>query len=135
MEKIRKFWLEIKRRFKYRYRNDTLNLFLGLSYCALIIASWFVSKSWRYLLISFSGIFLFAVLFRYFSTNKIQRQHEQTVFLTKMYKFNTWWKEKTSRKYRYIRCPRCNQKLKLPRGKGKIEVTCPKCRHKFDQKV
>lgn len=36
------------------------------------------------------------------------------------------------RKYKITQCPNCKQKLRLPRGKGKIVVTCKKCYTKFD---
>lgn len=29
------------------------------------------------------------------------------------------------------KCPSCNQKVRVPRGKGKIQITCPKCHVKF----
>lgn len=33
--------------------------------------------------------------------------------------------------YKYMKCPECNNLTRVPRGKGKIRVTCPKCHHKF----
>ncbi|WP_294188524.1 hypothetical protein [uncultured Clostridium sp.] len=34
--------------------------------------------------------------------------------------------------YKITSCPKCGQKLRLPRKKGKIVVTCKRCLHKFD---
>lgn len=34
--------------------------------------------------------------------------------------------------YKITKCPNCGQKLRLPRKKGKIVVTCKRCLHKFD---
>lgn len=42
------------------------------------------------------------------------------------------WKErKTSR---FLKCPNCGQILSVPKGKGRIRVTCPKCRTKMETK-
>ena len=43
------------------------------------------------------------------------------------------WKQQWHeyRTYRYLICPQCSQRLRVPRGKGKIRVTCTKCRNQF----
>lgn len=40
----------------------------------------------------------------------------------------------TDRKYKYVMCKSCGQQLRVPRKRGKLEVTCSRCRHKFDVK-
>jgi len=35
--------------------------------------------------------------------------------------------------HRTVRCPECSQKLRVPTGKGRITVTCPRCSHRFDR--
>lgn len=35
------------------------------------------------------------------------------------------------RTYRYFRCPHCRQELRVPRGRGRISITCPKCGMQF----
>ncbi len=37
--------------------------------------------------------------------------------------------------YKYFNCPNCNQKVRVPKGRGKIEITCPKCRTSFIRKT
>ena len=44
-------------------------------------------------------------------------------------KWKRQWRE--YRTYRYLICPQCSQRLRVPRGKGKIRVTCTKCRNQF----
>ena len=44
-------------------------------------------------------------------------------------KWKRQWHE--YRNYRYLICPQCSQRLRVPRGKGKIRVTCTKCRNQF----
>ena len=35
----------------------------------------------------------------------------------------------------FVRCPQCRNMLRLPRGKGRLEATCPVCRTKFEQRT
>ena len=44
-------------------------------------------------------------------------------------KWKRQWHE--YRTYRYLICPQCSQRLRVPRGKGTIRVTCTKCRNQF----
>ena len=37
--------------------------------------------------------------------------------------------------HRYYKCPKCRQSVRVPRGKGKISITCPRCREKFIRKT
>lgn len=37
--------------------------------------------------------------------------------------------------YRYFKCPGCGQEVRVPKGKGHIRITCPKCRTQFDRTV
>ena len=39
------------------------------------------------------------------------------------------------RKNRYYKCPKCKQLVRVPRGKGKISITCPRCKEKFVKKT
>lgn len=36
--------------------------------------------------------------------------------------------------YRLYRCEKCGQSLRVPKGKGKVKVTCPKCKTSFVKK-
>ena len=37
--------------------------------------------------------------------------------------------------YRYFKCPECKQKMRAPKGRGKIKVTCKHCHTQFVKKV
>ena len=39
-----------------------------------------------------------------------------------------------SKRYNDFKCPNCKQELRVPRGRGEITVTCPKCKQSFDRK-
>ena len=39
---------------------------------------------------------------------------------------------KESQQYKHLQCPHCGQMVRVPRGKGAIRVTCPRCHEKFD---
>lgn len=44
-------------------------------------------------------------------------------------------KIKERREFLIFRCPNCSQKLRLPKKKGNILVTCPRCLFKFKSKT
>ncbi len=75
-------------------------------------------------------------IFRVFSRNVAKRQAENTRFLYRKQRIKRWfdakkqqWKDRKT--YKYFRCPQCRQRMRAPRHKGKIRVTCSKCQHVF----
>ena len=76
---------------------------------------------------------------RIFSRNIYARQLENQRFM------QFWWKLKNGRSkrpsreqrknYKVFSCPTCKQKLRVPRGKGKISISCPKCGRSFIKKT
>ena len=67
-------------------------------------------------------------LFRTLSRNLPMRQAEDMVARAK------YDRAKQSRDFRFFSCPGCSSYLRVPRGKGRIQVTCPRCGHRFDRK-
>ena len=71
---------------------------------------------------------MFWALFRMFSRNTYARYEENRKFLR-------FFDRLKDREHRYFSCPKCSQPVRVPRGKGKIAITCPKCREKFIKKT
>ena len=84
-------------------------------------------------------VVLFFCYFRIFSRNIYARQMENQKLMRLWYRL----KNKTANRptaqerknYRVFVCPTCKQKLRVPRGKGKISITCPKCATSFIKKT
>ena len=82
------------------------------------------------------GVFAIAVLeysyFRIFSKNIARRQAENAKFLELTAPIRGFFGKKSGDKtHRIFQCPQCGQKVRVPKGKGKIEITCPNCRNHF----
>lgn len=72
---------------------------------------------------------LLLALFRIFSKNTARRYAENE-------KFRRFFSRLKGRKtYCYYKCPACKTKVRVPRGKGKIRITCPSCRETFVKKT
>lgn len=121
-------WL---RRFMIgRYGADQLSL-------ALIIANLLISILSRIfnskILSIFSFIISIFILYRILSRNVSKRYEENMKFLNKWNPIKNRIRKKVRRikdlkYYKYYKCSGCKQKLRVPRGKGKISITCPKCK-------
>ena len=77
--------------------------------------------------------------FRLFSRNIYRRSAENQAYLEKTRGIRTWFNSQKSlmaqRKTHHIyKCPTCHQKIRVPRGKGRIEIRCPKCHTRFFKK-
>lgn len=74
--------------------------------------------------------------FRVFSKNITKRYDENQRFLNWRYnmavKMNRQKRRLEQKKeFCFFKCPMCKQEVRVPKGHGKIEITCPKCREKF----
>ncbi len=125
-EKLQKF-------MNGRYGIDSFSkclLWLALILCILdfFINSIFID-SWLFLIIIY-------VYYRMFSCNIARRQSENMKFLQFKNKitgkFHSQKKQMKQRKTHHIyKCPVCGQKIRIPKGKGRICITCPKCKNEF----
>lgn len=81
--------------------------------------------------------FLAYAIFRMFSTDVDARARENAAFLKGIGPARPWVQNpkvafEEARTYKHGTCPECGQKVRVPRGKGKLRVTCPKCGSKFE---
>ncbi len=138
--------------FQGRYGNDQLNRVLGITAVGIALVTMFLryDSPVRYAFSAVSTIMIVLVLLRMFSRNFSARSRENTMF-------TSWWVPFTAkvrglfngggvrpahsnpsfaerRKFKYFICPQCAQRLRVPRGKGKLRVTCTRCGNKFEIK-
>ena len=123
-----------------RYGVDQLSKFtMGVALVSIILAM-FTRRSYLGSLLDMVGLFAIVyTYFRIFSINIQKRYRENQKYLSMTSKLrNRFQREKNmmeQRKTHHIySCPGCGQKIRIPRGKGKIEIKCPKCGTKFVKK-
>ena len=112
-----------------RYGTDKLNMYilgLGVGFC--LVSMFLKAPLLNLVLTSLSYVCMFWAMFRSFSRNTYKRYQENRKFLMFLDKLK-------DRDHRYFECPRCRQPVRVPRGKGKINITCPKCANRFIKKT
>ena len=121
-EKIRQFMIG-------RYGTDGLNQFLSIASLVLIL----VYILTRLPLLLYVGVVLLGFCYyRMFSRNISKRTEENYKYYAvkdrirnKFSGLKDQWDNR--RLYHYYRCPQCRQKLRVPRGRGRIQISCPRC--------
>ena len=125
-EKLRNFMIG-------RYGIDSFSKFLMGIALVLCILDIFVNSifinSWFIVIIVY-------VYYRMFSRNYNKRYQENLKFLQiknrVMSKFKSQkWMMQQRKTHHIYKCPTCNQKIRIPKGKGRICITCPKCKTEF----
>ncbi len=133
-EKLQRFMLG-------RYGADELGRMLNIVALVCIVLSLFFTRiPVLNMMLSWGGLGLAVyTCFRLFSRNVAKRYEENQHYRTFRYQMVTKWdakkKQFAQRKtYRFYKCPQCSQKVRVPRGRGKICITCPKCKNEFIKK-
>lgn len=133
-------------RIKYRTtsagsRFDTLSRFLIVGSLIPLTVSLILRRSFRYLSLAFYMLamicFVWAV-WRAYSSKKYQRAKENAHFVSgRFYKGLRNWRVRFSQRkdYRFFRCPGCRRWLRVPRGRGKLQISCPGCGSRFTKKT
>lgn len=113
-----------------RYGADDLNKFILIAAAVVIILSMFVFPD---ILYPISLALIIIGFFRMLSKNVHKRSLENQRYLQMTYKVRRWFSSRKSQveqrdTHRFYSCPSCRTRLRVPRGKGRIIITCPKCR-------
>ena len=112
-----------------RYGTDKLSMtMLVVSLILSLIGSFVRLPLLNLLITAVSYVLMFWAIFRSFSRNTYKRYQENR-------KFMQIFDRLKDREHRYYDCPNCRQPVRVPRGKGKIAITCPRCRERFVRKT
>lgn len=119
-----------------RYGMDSLGRFTMSLALIFIVLGMFIPNR---LINILSWICIFLSYYRMMSRDVYKRSTENQQFLNRTSKLRRWFYTQKNtfaqRKTHHIyKCPSCKQKIRIPRGKGKIEIRCPKCSTTFIKK-
>ena len=123
-------------RFMYgRYGNDQLNVALLVLYLAFFLLYLITGLEPLY---GISFVVILFALFRMLSRNPARRRAENAKFLRVAGPAIQWFRLRRTihrdKEHCYFKCPNCGQQLRVPRGKGRITVTCRSCGATFEEK-
>lgn len=129
LEKIRKFMYG-------RYGNDMLNFALLIVGCLVTSILPFVKVPY----IHYLGLIPYIiVIYRTMSKNISARQRENIKFLQLIEPWKRFIIKKIrqfqDKEHRYYACPQCHNTLRVPKGRGKIKISCPHCKKEFIKKT
>ena len=111
-----------------RYGTDKLNIALLVAALVLCVLPIFIRLPLLNLILALGSYGLTGyAIFRCFSRNTYKRYEENRRYLRFVERIK-------DRQHKYFNCPRCRQSVRVPRGKGKIAITCPKCKERFIRK-
>ena len=113
-----------------RYGVDILGRDLLILSIIIMVINLFVKSN---LLGLVPSLISFYVIFRTMSKNYPKRYNENRVYALFRQRMKTNTLDR--KKFRYFTCKNCKQKVRVPKGRGKITITCPRCNHKFDKKT
>jgi hypothetical protein len=124
-----------------RYGVDHFTTFLMVLALILLIPTVLIHLLVLRLILSILAVFvLFYAYFRIFSRNHYARYQENEKYLTFHYSVKNFFAkqkdfQKQRKTHRIFRCPNCHQSIRVPKGKGRIAITCPKCSTEFIKKT
>ena len=118
---------------------DEFSRFLLIAALVFIVLSWMLGGALQSITWALGLACLIYCYVRMFSRNIYKRQQENHWFLQKKSAVTRWFRSIKDRwqqrkDYRFFRCPSCHTLLRVPKGKGKIQLTCRKCGNRFERK-
>ena len=125
---------KIRRFFSGRNGFDALSNTILWTAIILMVIRLFVSS--EYVGFALSTISWAGVIYAYWrmlSRNLPKRQAENWTFLSWKNQLRQRWQQRKTHKF--YRCPKCRTMLRVPKGKGKINITCKNCGEKFIRKT
>lgn len=119
---------------------DLFSRFLTYAALALIVLNLLIRGVVGSILWYLALIILIYAYFRIFSKNLSKRREENARYCqvrSQVVNGVRDWKERRRQRkdFCFFRCPSCRAMLRVPRGKGKIRVTCRKCGTAFERKT
>ena len=132
-EKLRQFMIG-------RYGVDDLSRAQIIVSMVLLLVSTFLSAFFRVNILYWLGLALLIYsYFRILSRNVSKRYEENQRYLNAKYRavvkknnLKKRWAQRST--YRFFKFPQCKQTVRVPKGRGKICITCPKCKTEFIKK-
>ena len=127
---FRKLGDALRRFMAGRYGTDKLNQWLLGAAIVLMVLGLIGSRTGSAVLAAFGMLAYVPLIWsivRMYSRNIEARRRENAAFQ----RFLTRLKD---REHRYFTCPKCRQTVRVPRGRGKISIRCPKCGEQFIKK-
>lgn len=119
----------IRRFMSGRYGTDKLSMTMLITALVITLLYGLIPNgSVKLILWALSYLLMFWAIFRSLSRNTYKRYEENRKFLQ-------FFDRLKDRQHRYFDCPKCRQQVRVPRGKGKIAITCPRCRERFVRKT
>lgn len=117
-----------------RYGTDHLSQGLIILSIVLLVLGRFIGGSF-FLLLSYLPLGF--GIYRIFSRQIYKRRGENIKFLKAIAPMRSELalikrKFKDRKTYKYFKCPSCKKETKVPRDKGRIIITCPSCKEKFE---
>ena len=120
-----------------RYGNDKLNQFMMAVFLGCAVLNLFVRNAYASTVLnSWECLLILLVYIRMFSRSGGERYAENQKYLALENRLRRFFGQKRylmqqRKEYHIYKCPGCKQKIRIPRGKGKISIRCPKCGEEF----